>query len=60
VFLKLISDRPKDLADAEALIRRHHGKIDVSWLGAELSTLAEATGQPDMLLRFQRLLKEDA
>jgi hypothetical protein len=56
LFLKLISERPKDTADAEALMRRHRGKIDVSWLEAELSALADSTAQPDMLVRFQRLL----
>jgi hypothetical protein len=57
LFLKLISERPKDFADAEALMRRHRGKIDVTWLESELSTLAESLAQPDMLSRFQRLLE---
>ena len=59
LFLKLISERPKDLADAEALLRRHRGEVNTSWLEAELSALADATAQPDMLVRFQRLLKAE-
>lgn len=57
LLLKLISDRPKDLADAAALIRRHRGTVNVDWLERELSDLAEAIAQPDMLARFQRLLR---
>jgi hypothetical protein len=58
LFLKLISDRPKDLADAEALIRRHHGKFDFSWLQAELAALAESTGQSEILGSFEQLLRD--
>ena len=57
LFLKLISERPKDRADAEALIRRYRGKFDVTWLETELSSLAESMGQPALLLRFQRLMR---
>jgi hypothetical protein len=60
LFLKLISDRPKDSADAEALMRRHRGKIDLSWLEAKLAALADSTGQNEILRRFQRLLRGDA
>ncbi|HEY7334297.1 MAG TPA: nucleotidyl transferase AbiEii/AbiGii toxin family protein [Bryobacteraceae bacterium] len=57
LFLKLISERPKDFADAEALMRRHRGTFDATWLESELSALSESLAQPDMLSRFQRLLK---
>ena len=59
LFLKLISDRPKDLADAEALILRHRGKFDVAWLQSELSALAESMAQPEILQRFENLLAEE-
>ena len=55
LFLKLISDRPQDLADAAALLRRHRGKVNLDWLERELSELAEAIAEPDMLRRFERL-----
>src|SRR5262245_61463056 len=58
LFLKLISERSKDLTDAEALLRRHRGTFDVSWLESELSALAESTAQPEIILRFQRLMGE--
>jgi hypothetical protein len=56
LFLKLISDRPKDLSDAEALIHRHRGKFDTGWLEAELSAVSESASQPDILQRFHRLM----
>jgi hypothetical protein len=56
LFLKLISDRSKDTADAEALMLRHRGKIDLTWLETELSALAESSAQPEMLKRFRGLL----
>jgi len=59
LFLKLISDRPKDLADAGALLHRHRGKADLQWLERELSELAESSAQPEILARFQRLLLEE-
>jgi hypothetical protein len=59
LFLKLISDRPKDATDAEVLIRRHRGKMDVRWLENELSTLAESLGQPEIIQKFQRLIRGD-
>jgi hypothetical protein len=59
LLLKLISDRPKDLADAEALLRRHRGGANVEWLGRELAALAEAIAQPEILARFKRMLTGD-
>ncbi len=56
LLLKLISDRPKDLADAAALLRRHRGQVNFNWLERELSALAEAIAEPEMLERFRRLL----
>ena len=58
LFMKLISDRPQDLTDAGKLLRRHRDKVDLAWLERELSALAEAIAQPEMLARFQRLLRE--
>ena len=59
VFLKLISDRPQDLADAGNLLHHHRGKVDLTWLERELSLLAESSAQPEMLDRFQRMLAEE-
>jgi hypothetical protein len=35
LFLKLISDRPQDLADASALIRRYRGRLNLDRLDRE-------------------------
>ena len=59
LFLKLISDRPKDLTDAEVLLRRHRNSVDLGWLRRQLASLAESTAQPDILNRFERLLNQD-
>ena len=59
LLLKLISDRPRDLADASALIRRYRGEVNLDWLERELAGLAEAVAQPEMLARFRRLLSEE-
>ena len=59
LFLKLISDRPKDLDDAAKLLHHHRGKVDLLWLERELAQLAESSAQPEMLLRFQGLLREE-
>lgn len=59
VFLKLISDRPKDLDDAAKLLRRHRNTANLAWLERELAFLSESTAQPDLLARFQRFLREE-
>lgn len=59
LLLKLISDRPKDLADAAALLRRHRAAVNVEWLDRELSTLAEAIAEPDKVERFRRMLQDN-
>jgi hypothetical protein len=59
LFLKLISDRPQDLTDAEKLLRHHRGKVDLRWLEGELMQLAESTGQPEMIERFQKMQVEE-
>jgi len=60
LLLKLISDRPKDLADAAALLRRHRKDVNMDWLERELSALAEAIAQPEILTRFRALLRGEA
>lgn len=55
LLLKLISDRPKDLADARALMRLHRATVDLAWLERELAGLADAIAQPEILARFRRL-----
>lgn len=59
LLLKLISDRPRDLADAAALLRRHRNKANLDWLEGELSALAEAIAEPEKVARFRRLLQHN-
>ena len=55
LFLKLTSDRPKDLDDAAALLRRHQNHVDHCWLEEQVSGIAEALGEPEILDRYRRL-----
>lgn len=57
IFLKVVSDRPKDLADARALLKRYRKKMDlINWLEQQLSSLADSIGQSDILDRFHQFL----
>jgi hypothetical protein len=56
LFLKLTSNRHKDLDDAERLLRRHHGRVNVAWLEARLAEISEALSQPTILERYRRLI----
>jgi hypothetical protein len=55
LLLKLLSERPRDAADAGALLRRYRGQVNLDWLEREIADLAEAVAQPQMLARFRRL-----
>jgi hypothetical protein len=57
LLLKLISDRPKDLADAAALLRRHRDTANLAWLDQELLALAESIAEPEKVERFRRMLE---
>lgn len=59
LFLKLTSERPKDLEDAAALMRRHGQTIDHGWLEEQLSAIAEALDQPGILDRYRRIRDRD-
>jgi hypothetical protein len=55
LLLKLVSDRPRDLEDAAALLRRHQGNVDYSALEPQLSEIAEALDQPEIVDRYRRM-----
>ena len=57
LLLKLISERPKDRADASALFRRHRDRVDLVWLEKELAALSDALAQPEMLQRFHSMVE---
>jgi len=58
LFLKLTSNRAKDLDDAERLLRRHRGRFHAAWLEARLAEISEALGQPEILERYRRLVED--
>jgi hypothetical protein len=58
LFLKLTSNRPKDLDDAERLLRRHRGRFNDAWLEGRLAEISEALSQPEILERYRRLIED--
>jgi hypothetical protein len=58
LFLKLTSNRAKDLDDAERLLRRHRGRFDAAWLEARLREISEALSKPEILDRYRRLVQD--
>ncbi len=53
LFMKLLSTRPKDHADASALFRRHAGSLDRDYLVPRLKDAAEALDRPEILDWFR-------
>lgn len=58
LFLKLTSDRGKDLDDAERLLRRHRGRFNGAWLEGRLAEISVALSQPEILDRYRRLIED--
>lgn len=50
--MKIISDRPRDLADAEALIRRRAGTLDRTYLEPRIREFAASLERPEILTRW--------
>jgi hypothetical protein len=53
LFMKLLSTREKDRADAVALVRRHGKSLDRDYLLPKLKEAAEALDRPEILDWFQ-------
>lgn len=53
VFMKLVSTRLKDRADAEALLRRYGRTLDRAYLLPKLQEVAQALDRPDILDLFR-------
>jgi hypothetical protein len=49
LLMKLASERQKDFEDAQRLVRRYQGSLDLSYLEPRLKELAEALGRSDIL-----------
>lgn len=54
IWMKLISERPKDLDDARRLIRRFRHTLDRTYLEPRLQELSEAFGRQDILDAFRQ------
>ena len=54
IWMKLISERPKDMEDAMRLLRRFRGTLDRAYLEPKLRELSEAFARQDILDIFRR------
>jgi nucleotidyltransferase AbiEii toxin of type IV toxin-antitoxin system len=54
LLMKIISDRPRDLADAEALTRRRADTLDRTYLEPRIREFAESLERPDILVRWHQ------
>ncbi len=54
VLMKIISDRPRDVADAEAIVRRRAGELDRAYIEPRIRELAAALAREDVLERWRR------
>jgi hypothetical protein len=52
LLMKIISDRPRDLADAEALTRRRLDTLDRAYLEPRIREFAESLERPEILARW--------
>lgn len=54
IWMKLISERPKDIEDARRLLRRHAKSLDRAYLEPILEQLADSFARADILEIYQR------
>jgi hypothetical protein len=54
VLMKIISERPRDVADAEAIVRRRAGVLDRSYLEPRIHELATALESDEIIDRWQQ------
>jgi hypothetical protein len=54
LLMKIISDRPRDLADAEALTRRRADTLDRAYLEPRIREFAESLERPDILTKWKQ------
>jgi len=54
VLMKIVSDRPRDLADAEAILRRRRDELDREYLEPRVRELAAALERDEILERWKR------
>jgi hypothetical protein len=59
VIHKAIADRPKDWLDIEKILLRQGDRLDVEYVHSWLIEFADALEKPELVTRFNRLLKGD-
>jgi hypothetical protein len=54
VLMKILSERPRDVADAEAIVRRRRQELDRDYLEPRIKEFADALEKPEILNRWRR------
>ena len=54
ILMKIISERPRDIADAEAITRRRLPDLDVAYLEPRIRELASLLEKPEILERWEK------
>ena len=54
IYMKLVSERPRDAEDARRLIRRFRTALDRNYLEPRLQQIGEALARPDIIEAFRR------
>lgn len=57
ILMKIISERPRDLADAEAILRRRRSTLDREYVEPRVRELASALERDDILERWRAWTK---
>ena len=58
ILLKLLPGRPKDLLDAQGILLRHRGRLDMAYLRNTAQQTADELQDAGIWHRLERLLKE--
>ena len=58
IVLKAFADRPKDWVDLDGVIIRQAGRIDWTYVHAQLAPLAELKEAPEILRRLDQRRRE--
>jgi hypothetical protein len=56
VIHKITSNRPRDIEDAEGILNRQRGKLDLHYIIFWLKKISEANKKPELLHLFKKLI----
>jgi hypothetical protein len=54
ILMKIISERPRDIGDAEAIVRRRIAELDLAYLEPRIRELAAALESDAILERWRK------